>query len=99
MEHLASILILGLLTYLSRLGGFAMDSKRMPRRIAQMLPYVPTAVFAVIIMLDLHTSETPNFPRLGGILVAISTFLWTRKAWVALAGGMAMMWVLQFVLR
>lgn len=95
-EHLALILTLAALIYLTRIGGLLLGARQAPPAVARALHYVPIAAFAALIVPVLAMPGEVG-PRLvaaiGTGLVAVRV----GKLWAALLVGMGVYWGLRAI--
>lgn len=95
-EHLLMILGLAALTYLTRISGFLLGSRRAPPEVARVLHYVPVAAFAALIVPGLAVPGEIA-PRAIAAVCAGVAALRLGKLWVALLIGMAVYWGLRAI--
>jgi branched-subunit amino acid transport protein len=99
------MLTLGLLTFLTRLSFIALHNRWTPPELfRRALHFVPVAVLTAIILpeLMLHNGSldpSPLLPRLLGGVVAIFVAWRTKNTVLTILIGMAVFWLVQFLLR
>lgn len=100
-----TIILAGLLTYLTRLSFIALHGRWQPPLLMQRaLRYVPPAVLSAIALPEMMIREgqisllDPLNPRFFAGLVAILVALRTRNLLLTIAAGMAALYVLQILL-
>lgn len=105
MTTLITIVAVGLTTFLLRASFIVFaDPQRFPHAFRQALTFVPPAVLAAIVAPGLLLREgalDPSLdnPRWVAGLVAMAAAAASRSAGVAIACGMAALWLLQAMLR
>ena len=98
------IIVLSLVTFAARLSFVAFSSMHnMPNWMKQTLQYVPAAAFATIVapQLFLHNGvliTTLLDPRVIAAVVTTIVTIWVSNLTVAMAAGMGMLWLLQWLL-
>lgn len=95
-EHLALILTLAVLIYLTRIAGLILGARQAPAVIARALHYVPIAAFAALIVPGL-AMPGELAPRLAAAVGSGVVALRFGKLWAALLVGMGVYWVLRAV--
>lgn len=93
MDRLGVIVAVALLTYATRLVGFAVAGRALPPIVERFLAYVPVAAFAALLGPGVATGDEEIAPRLiaaGVAAVAVRRF---GRLWVGLAAGMVAYWV------
>ncbi len=99
-----TILIAGLLTWLTRLSFIALQGHWSPPALMRRaLAYIPPAVLSAIIFPEvlrpgLLSQPLAEFPRLGGALVALLLAWRTRNLLLTILAGMAALYLLQALL-
>ena len=99
-----SIIVAGLINYLTRLGSvLIINPKKMNEKTKQVLNYVPSAVFPAIIFpavfLDLNENLVHfNDPKAFSILIAFISGLITKNLIVTILSGLICFWILLFVI-
>ena len=99
-----SIIVAGLINYLTRLGSvLIINPKRMSEKTKQVLNYVPSAVYPAIIFpavfLDLNENLVRlNDPKVLSILVAFISGLITKNLIFTILSGLICFWILLFVI-
>lgn len=93
-EHLALILTLALLIYLTRLSGLLLGARQAPPVAARALHYVPIAAFAALIVPGLAVPGEIA-PRVAAAICTGAVALRLGKLWAALLVGMAVYWGLR----
>jgi len=91
------ILAAALVTYLTRLGGFALGGRDLPPVVGRFLAYVPVAVFAALIAPDLGLGGGQWAARGLGLAAAAAVVWRTRQLWAGLAAGMVVYWLVEAV--
>lgn len=98
------ILVLGVLTYLTRLSFIALWGRlRMPEKVQRALYFVPVAVLSAMITPELMTVQQPSSfslvnPRLLAGVLAVVVAYRTRNVFLTILAGMVMFWLLHWVL-
>ena len=97
MSMVVMILVMALVTYLSRFAGLALGSLRVPPFWQRFLHFVPIAVFAALVVPDLPGTRGEWPIRLiAAGLAGIAT--WRFKAlWVGILVGMLAFWALRWI--
>lgn len=95
-EHLALILTLAVLIYLTRIAGLLLGARQAPPVVARALHYVPIAAFAALVA---PGPAVPGelVPRLAAAVDAGMVSLRAAKLWAALLVGMGVYWGLRAV--
>ncbi|MFN8591709.1 MAG: AzlD domain-containing protein [Thermomicrobiales bacterium] len=91
LEHGLLILALALVTYLTRVSGFFLGSRRAPQIVTRALHYVPIAAFAALIVPGL-AAPGELAPRLIAALCTGVVALRSGALWAALLVGMTVYW-------
>lgn len=95
MERFGLILAAAIASYATRIAGFTLNRKAIPRRVDRMLTYVPIAAFAALIVPGLSGEDSGVDPvRIAAAALAAVAALLTRQIWAALLAGMAVYWLL-----
>jgi branched-subunit amino acid transport protein len=95
MERIALILAVAAASYATRIAGFTLDRRAIPRRVDRALTYVPIAAFTALIVPGLQDDAGSLDPmRIAAALLAALVVLVTRQLWASLLVGMAVFWVL-----
>ena len=98
-----SIIIAGILTYLTRMTMIALVSREMlGDKIKAVLEYVPSAVFPAIIfpgifINDFGTFIEMNDPKIFGALVAVIVGYFSKNIIATISAGLVSYWFLIFV--
>ena len=95
-EHLALILTLAVLIYLTRIAGLILGARQAPPMVARALHYVPTAAFAALIVPGLAVPGE-LVPRLAAAVGTGLVSLRFGKLWAALLVGMGVYWGMRSV--
>ena len=99
---LLSIIIAGILTYLTRMTMIALVSRDMlGDRIKAVLAYVPSAVFPAIIfpaifINDYGTFIEMNDPKIFGAIVAIVVGYFSKNVIATILSGLIYYWIILF---
>ena len=98
------IVVVGLLTYLSRLSFIALFARlEMPPFFARALRYVPAAMLAAIVVPPVlaHASGSLGFSpaRIIAALVAAAVAWRTRNGTATMVIGMVALWLIEWLLR
>lgn len=95
MERFGLILAVAIASYATRIAGFTLNRKAIPRRLDRMLTYVPIAAFAALIVPSLSGEDSGlDAIRIAAAALAAVAVLLTRQLWAALLAGMVIYWVL-----
>jgi len=90
-EHLALIVVLAILIYLTRIVGLLLGARQVPPVVARALHYVPIAAFTALIVPGLAV-PVEIAPRLVAAVCTGAVALRLGKLWAALLVGMAVYW-------
>ena len=99
-----SILIAGILTYLTRMTMIALVSRDMlGNKVKAVLEYVPSAVFPAIIFRAVFINDYGSFieisdPKIYGALVAVIVGYFSRNIIATILAGLISYWFLIFVI-
>ena len=99
-----SILIAGILTYLTRMTMIALVSRHMlGNKVKAVLEYVPSAVFPAIIFPAVFINDYGSFieisdPKIYGALVAVIVGYFSRNIIATILAGLISYWFLIFVI-
>ncbi len=99
-----SIIIAGLINYLTRLGSVLMiNPKKMSEMTRNVLIYVPSAVFPAIIFPAVLLENSGSFvsyndPKIIAILVAIVVGYFSKKILATILSGLISYWIIIFLL-
>ena len=99
-----SIIIAGLINYLTRIGSVLMiNPKKMNQITKQVLNYVPSAVFPAIIFPAVLLDNSGSFvsyndPKIISILVAILIGYVSKNISVTILSGLLCYWIIIFLL-
>jgi branched-subunit amino acid transport protein len=93
-EHLALILTLAVVIYLTRIAGLLLGARQAPPVVARALHYVPIAAFAALIVPGLAVPGEIA-PRLAAAVGAGVVALRFGRLWAALLVGMGIHWGLR----
>ena len=97
-----SIIIAGILTYLTRMTMIALVSRDMlGDRIKAVLAYVPSAVFPAIIFPAIFINDYGNFiemidPKIFAAIVAIVVGYFSRNVIATILSGLISYWIILF---
>ena len=97
-----SIIIAGILTYLSRMTMIALVSRDMlGDRIKAVLAYVPSAVFPAIIFPAIFINDYGNFiemndPKIFAAIVAIVVGYFSKNVIATILSGLISYWIILF---
>ena len=95
MERFGLILAAAVASYATRIAGFTLNRKAIPRRLDRILTYVPIAAFAALIVPGLSGEDGGlDAVRIAAAALAAVAVLLTRQLWAALLAGMVIYWVL-----
>ncbi len=94
IEHLALIVTLAILIYLTRIAGLLLGARQAPAVVAQALHYVPIAAFTALIVPGLAVPGEMA-PRLIAAVCTGMVALRLGKLWAALLVGIAVYWGLR----
>lgn len=94
MERIGLILAVAAASYATRIAGFTLERRAIPRRLDRALMYVPIAAFAALIVPGLSSDGDLDPSRIGAAILAACAVLLTRQIWAALLVGMVVFWVL-----
>ena len=98
-----SILIAGILTYLTRMTMIALVSRDMlGNKVKAVLEYVPSAVFPAIIFPAVFINDYGSFieisdPKIYGALVAVIVGYFSRNIIATILAGLISYWFLIFI--
>tara|TARA_B100000401_G_scaffold353943_1_gene251511 strand:- start:183 stop:497 length:315 start_codon:yes stop_codon:yes gene_type:complete len=99
-----SIIVAGLINYLTRLGSVLMiNPKKMNQMTKQVLTYVPSAVFPAIIFPAVLLENSGSFvsyndPKIIAILIAMLVGYFSKKIIATILSGLISYWVIIFLL-
>lgn len=99
------MIIVGIFTFATRLSFIAvLERFEMPRNFRRALRFVPIAVLSAILLPELTFSNnilsiTPTNPRLIAGFIASFVAYKTKSVIWTIAAGMAIFWLLSFLLR
>ena len=99
-----SIIIAGIINYLTRIGSVLMiNPKKMNRMTKQVLNYVPSAVFPAIIFPAVLLDNSGSFvsyndPKIIAILIAMFVGYFSKKIIATILSGLISYWVIIFLL-
>ena len=95
MERFGLILAVAIASYATRIAGFTLNRKAIPRRLNRMLTYVPIAAFAALVVPGLSSEDgSLDAVRIVAAALAAVAVLLTRQLWAALLAGMVVYWLL-----
>ncbi len=99
-----SIVIAGIINYLTRLGSvLAINPKRMSDKTKQILNYVPSAVFPAIIFPAVFLNQEGqlvqfNDPKVVAILIAFLIGILTKNLIITILSGLITFWTIIFLI-
>tara|TARA_B100001121_G_scaffold309305_1_gene335730 strand:+ start:1917 stop:2231 length:315 start_codon:yes stop_codon:yes gene_type:complete len=99
-----SIIIAGIINYLTRLGSvLAINPKRMSDRTKQILNYVPSAVFPAIIFPAVFLNQDEqlvqlNDPKVIAITIAFFVGILTKNLIITILSGLIIFWTIIFLI-
>jgi branched-subunit amino acid transport protein len=92
------IALMAIVTYCTRLAGFAFRGRRLPDGIERFLACVPVAAFAALLATGLSPGDSGADARaLAAVPAALIALRW-RKLWLTLASGMVFYWISMLIL-
>jgi len=100
-----AIVAMGLITYGLRLSMIILFGRvAMPDVLRRALRFVPPAVLAAIVLPELLIADgtfalPPSNARIVAGVVAAAVAWWTRNVFLTIGIGMAVLWILQLVLK
>ena len=103
MNIWVSIIVAGIINYLTRLGSILIiNPNRMGKKTKQLLTYVPSAVFPAIIFPGIFINDFGAFiemndPKIFGALVAIIVGYFSKNIIATISAGLVSYWFLIFV--
>jgi branched-subunit amino acid transport protein len=98
-QQLALALAAGLVTYVTRIGGFLLGTRKVPAFAERFLKYVPVAAFTALFVPGAVTLDAQMPARLAGAAVAAVAVLWLRQLWAGLVAGMAVFWLVAVLMH
>ena len=104
MNIWVSIIVAGIINYLTRLGSILIiNPNRMGKKTKQLLTYVPSAVFPAIIFPgvffnDYGTFVELNDPKIFGALTAIVVGIFSKNIIATISAGLISYWFIIFLL-
>tara|TARA_Y100000591_G_C21750607_1_gene654528 strand:- start:616 stop:930 length:315 start_codon:yes stop_codon:yes gene_type:complete len=104
MNSLISIIIAGIINYITRLGSILIiNPNKMNKTTKQLLLYVPSAVFPAIIFPAVFLNEDGNLsgiydPKVLAIFVAIFLGFISRNLIITIISGLISYWIIIFFL-
>jgi branched-subunit amino acid transport protein len=93
MTAMPLILILAVVTYLTRVAGFSLAGHTVPPWIDRFLTYVPVAAFAALIASGLGAGTPEIAPRLIAAWATLAVMLRWSRLWAGLTAGMLAYWL------
>ena len=99
-----SIVIVGVINYLTRLGSIVLvDPKKMNSTTKQVLSYVPSAVFPCIIFPAVFFDNSVNFvniydPKILGTFIAFIFGYYSKNLLLTIVSGLISYWTLIYLL-
>ncbi len=97
MRIAALIAVVGAATYLTRISGFVLGGRSIPRIVDRFLLYVPVAAFASLVTPALGVLGPELVARLAGIAAASIVVLRIGHLWAGLGAGMAAYWAVRLI--
>jgi branched-subunit amino acid transport protein len=91
--YLGLIVVVAIVTYLTRISGFVIGQRYLPEWLGSFLHYVPVAVFAALVTTNFNAGQADMLPRLIGVVAASLAVLRFRQLWTGLVAGMACFWL------
>ncbi len=99
-----SIIIAGIINYLTRLGSvLAINPKKMSDKTKQILNYVPSAVFPAIIFPAVFLNQENqlvqfNDPKVFAIIIAFFIGIFTKNLIITILSGLITFWIIIFLI-
>ena len=99
-----SIIIAGLINYLTRLGSILMiNPKKMSENTKHILTYVPSAVFPAIIFPAVFLNQDGNIvemsdPKVIGIFIAFLIGITTKNLIITILSGLICFWIVNLLI-
>ena len=99
-----SIILAGLINYLTRLGSvLIINPKKMNNTTKQILNYVPSAVFPAIIFPAVFLNQDGNLveindPKVLAIFIAFSIGIMSKNLIVTILSGLISFWIIIFLI-
>ena len=99
-----SIIIAGIINYLTRLGSvLAINPKKMSDKTKQILNYVPSAVFPAIIFPAVFLNQENqlvqfNDPKVFAIIIAFFIGIFTKNLIITILSGLITFWTIIFLI-
>ena len=99
-----SIIIAGIINYLTRLGSvLAINPKKMSDKTKQILNYVPSAVFPAIIFPAVFLNQENqlvqfNDPKVVAIIIAFFIGIFTKNLIITILSGLITFWTIIFLI-
>jgi len=97
MDHLGLIAAVAVVTYATRIAGFALAERELPPTMGRFLSYVPVAAFAALAAPGVAAGGEVG-PRLLAVAAAAVVVLWLERMWAGLAAGMGAYWLARLLL-
>lgn len=97
MENMALILAAAVITYLTRIAGFALNPSLLSPRLHAALAYIPIAAFSALAVPGIATGSGTLDARLAGALAAALVIYRFSALWAGLTAGMLVFWLVQWV--
>jgi len=99
VDRISLIVVIALLTYGCRLGGFGLSGRSLPAPVERFLTYVPIAAFAALAVPGFAGDSMAGFaPRLLAAVAAAAVTLRFGRLWLCLVVGMSTYWLASAVL-
>ena len=91
------IVLMGAGVYGLRMTGLLLPSLTVPQRWEEAFRYVPIALIAALVTINLWGGGDPDYRQVAGALTGAIIAWRTRKMWTCIAGGMLTYWLLRLV--
>jgi branched-subunit amino acid transport protein len=91
--YVGLIVAVAVVTYLTRISGFAIGQRSLPEWLSRFLQYVPVAIFAALVTTNFNAGQADMLPRLIGVIAAAIAVMRFRQLWIGLVSGMACFWL------
>jgi branched-subunit amino acid transport protein len=98
MNSFLLVASIAIVTYCTRLAGFAFQGQRLPSSFERFLSCVPIAAFAALVATGMDIGSPESGTRLLAAIPAALVALYWRKLWLTLVTGMLLYWVSGYVL-
>lgn len=97
MERIWFILVIAILTYLTRIAGFRLGDRKLHPDVDRFLAYVPIAAFAALAIPGVAEGAGTFPARLIGAVAAAVVVYRIGHLWVGILAGMTGFWMIGFV--